>query len=239
MASTSVAARRDPSPRAADPRVTREDPSRRPKCTGTAGSDPEPSPDLLRLAREGEREALGRLLRSVQPLVYRWCLARTGDPVDAEDLSQDVLVKAVRGLNTYRGSARFTTWLFGIVRNTAISRHRRRRPHGARGEELPEELPASLDGRALETEAGPPLGPEAAVDRDRLLARVRASFRSLTPRQREVFQLVELEGWTAVEAAGRLEIAPATARVLLLRARRTIREDILRTDPELVEAYFE
>lgn len=83
------------------------------------------------------------------------------------------------------------------------------------------------------------MGPEAAVDRDRLLARVRASFRSLTPRQREVFQLVELEGWTAVEAAGQLEIAPATARVLLLRARRTIREDILRTDPELVEAYFE
>jgi len=197
----------------------------------------EPPAELLERAREGCPKALEALVRLVQPRVYGWCLARTGDRVEADDLCQQVLIQALRKLDTFRGEARFTSWLFRIVRNESVSRGRSR----ARREERVRELVPEGETAPLEDTAGPapPEDPGRAVDTERLLERVEACFLDLSPRQRQVFQLVELEGWSAADAARELGVAPATVRVLLLRARRAIREEILRTDAELVEAVLE
>jgi RNA polymerase sigma-70 factor, ECF subfamily len=197
----------------------------------------EPPPELLERAREGCPEALETLVRLIHPRVYGWCLARTGDRVDADDLCQQVLIQVLRKLDTFRGEARFTSWLFRIVRNEAVSRGRSR---ARREDRLRELIP---QGEAAPPEDGasraPPEDPAGAVDTERLLSRVEECFLALSPRQRQVFQLVELEGWSAADAARELGVAPATVRVLLLRARRAIREEILRTHAELVEAVLE
>lgn len=197
----------------------------------------EPPPQLLERARQGHPEALEALVRLVHPRVYGWCLGRTGDPAEADDLCQQVLIRALRKLDTFRGEARFTSWLFQIVRNEAMSRGRSRTRRERRTRPLDPEGGAEA-GQDAEG-AAPREDPAAAVDRERLLDRVEACFLALSPRQRQVFQLVELEGRSAAEVARELDVAPSTVRVLLLRARRAIREEILRTDAELVEAVLE
>lgn len=189
----------------------------------------EPPADLLRRARSGERGALRDLLEQIQPLVRRWALARTGDPADADDLVQQVLVTVVRRMGSFRGDARFTSWLYRVVANADVDRRRR-----ARSTEGTEEGKEMLP-RAIATVARP----GDTLDRDRLLARVGACFLALGGRQREVFELCELEGRDSVEVGELLGMAPSTVRVVLLRARRAVREEILRTDPELVEAFLE
>jgi RNA polymerase sigma-70 factor (ECF subfamily) len=73
------------------------------------------------------------------------------------------------------------------------------------------------------------------MENARAAALVRAFFAELQGRQREVFDLVDLQGYTPAEAAEMLEIEPPTARVHLLRARRAIRERILAAHPTLME----
>lgn len=187
----------------------------------------EPPRELVERAQQGDTDALDRLVRELAPLCYRWCLARTGDPADAEDLRQTVLTAVVRKLGDFRHDARLTSWLFRLVQNGAIDRERSRERRRDRVEKH-----GALDPvRSHEP-------PRDVVDRSRLLERVRESFMDLTTRQREVFELSELGGLNSSEVAETLGISESTVRVTLLRARRTIRREILRTDPELVEAFL-
>ncbi|MGD2067594.1 MAG: RNA polymerase sigma factor [Gemmatimonadota bacterium] len=188
----------------------------------------DPAPGTVERARAGDRAALEEVLTSVHPVVYRWALARTGDPSRADDLAQEALIRVIRRIGSFRGDARFTSWLYRIVANVATDQVRRERRRETREEAL----------EMLEKTASHPPDPERALDRARLLDRVRRSFLGLTERQREIFDLAELQGFEAAEVGEMLGVAPSTVRVTLLRARRTLREEILRTDPELVEAFF-
>ncbi len=73
------------------------------------------------------------------------------------------------------------------------------------------------------------------IDRNQLIEIVRSFFRELSERQREIFDLVDLQGYRPAEAAEMLGIDAATARTHLLRARRTIRGRIVDHYPELLE----
>src|SRR6185503_3204868 len=75
----------------------------------------------------------------------------------------------------------------------------------------------------------------ADVDSARIRLIVRSYFNELSPRQREVFELVELRGMDAGKVAEQLGIEPSTIRVLLLRARITIRARMLAQYPDLLE----
>lgn len=81
---------------------------------------------LVERARAGDEAAFARLVARCYDRVYRWALGRTGDPDEADDVTQDVLVRMHRHLGGYRGRAQFTTWLYQITRNAAIDRARRR-----------------------------------------------------------------------------------------------------------------
>ena len=85
----------------------------------------EPPRDLVRRAQEGDEAAFERLARSVYQQVFRWALVQTGDPDDADDVTQEVLVVLHRRLKTYSGEARFTSWLFRVTRNAALQHGRR------------------------------------------------------------------------------------------------------------------
>jgi RNA polymerase sigma factor (sigma-70 family) len=113
------------------------------------------------------------------------------------------------------------------VRNTAIeSRKRARYTHEV-----------ALDVDALE-------GVLTAATEDRLseiddaesVELIRSMFAGLPPRQRELIDLVDTQGFKTVEAAAMMEIEPETARVHLLRARRTLRERMLALHPERFES---
>lgn len=162
----------------------------------------------LRAARAGDRAALAELARAWWPSVRRWAFLELGDAVLAEDAAQEALLRVVRSLGTYREDLPVEPWLRAIVRNAA----RDVRAAGSRQQPPPvdEEQP----------------WPDRGLDLRRAADVAIAAFASLSPRQREVFDLCERRGHSPAEAAGILEIAPATARALLHQARRALRSAV-------------
>ncbi|MGE0439961.1 MAG: RNA polymerase sigma factor [Gemmatimonadales bacterium] len=174
---------------------------------------------LLDRARRGEAEAFAAIVTSCRPLIYRWSAVATGDLDEAEDLTQEVLVRLHRSLAGFRTDSRFTTWLYGITRNAVRDRLRSRR----RRLRLIESIPPG-DG------AEQPADRVAAAETGDL---VRRFLVELPARQREVFDLIDLQELSAGEVAELLDMEPSTVRVHLHRARRTLRSRLLSHDPEL------
>ena len=190
------------------------------------GMPTEIGPDLVDRARGGDPEALETLVARAYPVVRRWALVRTGDASEADDLTQDVLVQVIQRLDAYQGASRFTTWLYTVTRNAAADRFRRqKRRH--RIEDDPR-----TPSRVL---PDAPACPDEVAARDELSGVVRAFFRELPPRQREVFDLADLQGLTSPEIAERLGIEPVSVRAHLFKARRALRARILEAYPALAE----
>jgi RNA polymerase sigma-70 factor, ECF subfamily len=177
--------------------------------------------EWARRAQRGDQRALGQLLRAVRPRVFRWALIHTGSPDDAEDITQATLLRAQRALPDFGFAARFTTWLYSVTRSVAADARRTQR----RRAEL-------LSQRTMVAEGS---NAEPKLDERRLVALVREQLGPLPVRQREVFDLVDLQGRAPADVAELLGLDAATVRVHLLRARRTIRARIMERNAALVE----
>jgi RNA polymerase sigma-70 factor (ECF subfamily) len=179
---------------------------------------------LARRAQAGEPEAFRDLLRRCYDRIYRWALVRSGDPDDADEVTQEVLVRLHERLDRYAGRSRFTTWLYQVTHNSARgfvrSRSRRARAHQRAAREMEE--------RARDQAVPQPVGEIESL--------VRALLEELPLRQRTVFDLVDLQDHSAAEVSEMLNLEPATVRVHLLRARRALRQRILERHADLVEA---
>ncbi len=180
---------------------------------------------LIAAVVAGDRAAFTGLVREYHTLVFRWALVVTDDPDAADDLAQEVWIKAYRGLAGYRGEAKFTTWLYRIAYNTAVESGRKQQRQSA-----------ALDAwRQFNDQAEEVVPSQDDLDQRRLAAVVRSFLSDLPPRQRAVFALADLDGVTTAEIAERLEIEEATVRVTLRNARRAIRSRLLQEEPGLLE----
>ncbi|HTT67501.1 MAG TPA: RNA polymerase sigma factor [Gemmatimonadales bacterium] len=180
--------------------------------------------DLVPRAKRGEAGALEALLRDCRPTVFRWALVHTGEAADAEDVTQDVLVRLHGSLRRFSGRSRFTTWLYQVTRNEASNLRRSvgRRLH----------LAAAVI-REAEVDPVTPHDPTDQLHAARVAELAERLLHGLPRRQREVFHLADLEGCSLAEVAERLGMLPVTARVHLFHARRAIRAGILERWPEL------
>lgn len=184
------------------------------------------SPALLARARAGDDEALEALVEAAYPLVRRWALVHTGDPTDADDLTQDVLIRMIRKIDTFQGDAGFGTWLYTMTRNAARDRFRSR----GRRDRLVGDPVARTELRPT-----PPPMPDNLLHRNEIADVIQGFFEDLPARQREVFDLVELQGIPAAEVAELLGLEPVSVRANLFKARKRLRERIAARAPEIVE----
>lgn len=184
----------------------------------------DPAPELLRSAQAGDAAAQEELARWCYPRVARWALIRTGDSDEADDITQEVVVRLPQTLESFEGRSRFSTWLYRVTANTAgaDSRKRQRR--------------LTLLGRQP--------APEAADEEQRQIAAlhgadimrlVRSLLTTLPPQQRAVFDLADLQGYDATNIAEMMQLEPVTVRSHLMRARRAMRTQMLARVPELGE----
>jgi RNA polymerase sigma-70 factor (ECF subfamily) len=81
----------------------------------------------LQRVRKGDHQAYAILVEYYKDLVFTICKRITQNDEDAEECAQDTFVKAFRYLDSFKGEAKFSTWLFRIAYNTAISKQRRQR----------------------------------------------------------------------------------------------------------------
>ncbi len=77
--------------------------------------------------KKGDNICLGRLYERYYKKVYHKCLSFTGNPEDANDVAQDILMKAFAKINSFRGKSKFATWLFAITKNHCIAQSRERK----------------------------------------------------------------------------------------------------------------
>jgi len=181
---------------------------------------------IVGAARMGDEPALESLLRVLYPLVSRWIRYKTGSPEDAEDVTQEVMFRISKHIGRFDGRAKVTTWAYQITSNAVADHYRR-----SSGEGVPEP-----GGEAHEEPATPPMALESMDDRT-AAELVNTFFEALPGRQREVFDLADLQGFRSSEVAEMLGMNPATVRAHLFRARRVIRKKILELNPKLVEGY--
>lgn len=172
---------------------------------------------LLDRAKASDPGAIDALLTELRPLVYRWAWVRSGDADDAEDVTQHVLLRVHDRLATFEGRSSLTTWLYRVTANAAGELHRKR---GA-----VRRLKDRWRGLRATTTTPDPI---AAVEGQRTREWIRTMMRDLSPMQRVALDLVDLQGYQPVEAARMMAMNPSTVRVHLLRARRILRQRILR-----------
>jgi RNA polymerase sigma factor (sigma-70 family) len=151
--------------------------------------------DLVSLATQGNRAAFEALLRRHYDLMHRVAWRMTGSQTDAQDICQDVCCALVERIASFRGEAKFTTWLIGIVRNACHDHHRRY------------QTLTRLKGHltVLAGMATPPDGRD--LFRRSWLA---SELARLSPLLRETVVLVVGEGMTHAEAAAALGVSEST-----------------------------
>lgn len=182
--------------------------------------------ELVPRAQRGEAAALDALLGACRDTIYRWALVQTADAEDAEDVTQEVLIRVHGSLGRYEGRSRFTTWLYRVTRNEASNFGRRVQSRLRLADAATREAAADAANSA------DPLG---RIHAGKVAALAHDLLLRLPRRQREVFHLADIEGCTADEIAERLGMSPVTARVHLLHARRALRSQLLARLPELGE----
>lgn len=179
---------------------------------------------LAQRAAEGDESAFEALVTRFQERVYRLARRLTGSEGDAEDVLQETFLQAYRGLATFRGEARFSTWIFRIATNSALMLNRRhaRRPT----EPLEEYAPRfDADGRHALDEVALALAARAdeLLDRRRLAAHAREGLGRLPEIYRAAFVLRDLEEMPTAEVAAVLGIEAAAVRQRVHRARLLLR----------------
>lgn len=164
---------------------------------------------LVEDAQSGDLAAFERLYRDNERRVFALCLRLSSDPSLAEELTQEVFVRAWRKLGTFRGESAFSSWLYPLTVNVALSERR------SRLRRLMRVVPTE-DVSVLERPQRPP-APETGFDLERAMA-------ALPPGARAVFVLHDVEGRTHEEIAEMLGLATGTSKAQLHRARRLLRE---------------
>jgi len=87
-----------------------------------------PEAEAIEKARNGDVRGYESLYRMHRSRVYSLCLRFTGNTFDAEDLAQEVFLQVYRKISTFRGDAKFGSWLYRVVVNLVLMHFRRRRP---------------------------------------------------------------------------------------------------------------
>ncbi len=169
--------------------------------------------DTIRRAQKGEREAVRKLFGEHLATVQRFALRMCRDEDRARDVAQESLLTALKSLDSYRGEASFSTWLFTITRSHC-GRVRRR----ADRELVTEEENGSLD-RAM-SEAPPP---DAQAAHSEVSDVVEKALDALDPGDREVVLLRDVEGMSTKDAAQVMGLSVAALKSRLHRARTTLR----------------
>jgi RNA polymerase sigma-70 factor (ECF subfamily) len=172
--------------------------------------------DDVALAASGDRRAFERIYRQHVDRVFSVCMRMVGDRGLAEELTQDVFVRAWDKMGTFRGDAQFSTWLHrltvNVVLNDRQSEARRREKHDAGVVDM-DAIPHG-DVRALPV-------PGLSLDLERAIA-------TLPPGARKVFVLHDVEGYKHEEIAEMLGVTAGGCKAQLHRARMLLRKRLTR-----------
>jgi RNA polymerase sigma-70 factor (ECF subfamily) len=183
----------------------------------------DPSADLMLRVQVGDAEAFEQLVTLWQDRLVTLFLHHTGDHSTADDLAQEVFLRVYRARESYRQTAKFSTWIHTIANNVASDlrqRAYRRLEHG-----MPPTTSGSSSAIGLEQIAIAASGqrPAREVDRSELQTVVREAIASLNENQRMAVLLAKFEHCSYEEIAAAMGLSVPAVKSLLFRARDQLR----------------
>jgi RNA polymerase sigma-70 factor (ECF subfamily) len=185
----------------------------------------------IQAAQNGDLAAFNRLVMAYQGMAYNVAYRIVGDADAAADACQEAFLSAFKGIQKFRGGS-FKSWLLRIVTNACYDqlRYKGRRPANSLEEvaENPDYSPRLVNGRER---------PEEHALRQELSGVIQAGIKTLSPDQRTVLVLSDIQGFAYQEIADITGISLGTVKSRLSRARTKLR-DYLREYQELLPAQY-
>ena len=179
---------------------------------------PDPDLRLLELCRQGDAQAFETLFRKYQTYVYNVGLGMLSNSEDAADVTQETFLRLHRNLDSFRGDASFSTWLYRVAVNLCITELRRK--SRTRFQFL-DDLAHDEDA-ALHEEMGPSPDEVMSLEEDRRV--VRQVLRTLPPDYRAIMVLRHFQQLAYEEIAEVLGLSLSQVKTRLFRARKMFKD---------------
>jgi RNA polymerase sigma-70 factor, ECF subfamily len=171
---------------------------------------------IIREASNGNHAAFRTIVEQHQAFVYAVAFRFVNDSVDAEDLTQEIFIRLWKSLHTYRDDVKFTTWLYRIVANRCLdflkSSHGRNRKNKV----------DVTSGHFVQDHSTP----EKELQQNELMQVIQKAAGELTPKQKAVFILRDLEGLSSEEVSEALKMPVGNVKSNLFYARQKMSEKI-------------
>lgn len=178
---------------------------------------------LIGHAKKGDLTAFNRLVLDYQSQVYNLALRIMGDPLAADDATQEAFISAYKALKRFRGGS-FRSWLLRIVTNACYDelRRQKRRPALSLEDANPQEDPEQQDASGF-LESTDELPEESAIQSE-LARALESCLQDLPPEFKAVAVLVDVQGFDYREASQVLDVPLGTVKSRLARARIRLQE---------------
>ena len=186
---------------------------------------------LVEAAKEGDKKALEDLVLKIQDKIYGLALRMLYNPFDAEDAAQEILLKIITRLSTFRGESAFTTWMYRVAVNHLLTLRRRQPELEAVSFEEYEkslELDSPVDWQESRSSALQQIYVEEIM-----ISCLQGLLLCLDREHRLAYLLVEVFDVSSEQGAAILEITPTAFRKRLSRARERI-QDFLKRNCALI-----
>ena len=173
---------------------------------------------LLTRTRQGDPQAFNPLVQKYHPKIYTHILGRIKSVETAKDLTQETWLKAFRAMDTFRGDAAFSSWLYRIAENVCIDFCRKQKVSRNHVESL-----HTVDERNI-TDTHP--SPCQDLERQELRFYLRAAIQRLTQTRKQVFLLYYAQDLSIKQIAIRLKKSEGTIKTHLRNARLQLQESL-------------
>ena len=178
---------------------------------------------LLVRVRDQEPGAFQELVDLYKKQIYYLGLDLTGNHHDAEDLTQEVFIKAFQSIHKFRGDSRVSSWLHRIAVNAHIDTKRKKSLTMTKSYDGPDEDP----GRFAAPEHAADIHPHKNVERARMQEDIEQALQGLTARERMVFVLRHYQDLAIKEIAEAMEISEGTVKSFLFRAIKKLQKTLV------------
>jgi RNA polymerase sigma-70 factor (ECF subfamily) len=177
--------------------------------------------ELIARVLAGDEVSYGTLVTRYRDYVYTIAVRIVGSDEDAEDVAQEAFVRAYRALPRFRGDSKFSSWLYRIVTNRALTHLKRRR---RRADTVDIESGSHVEAVVIDDGRGEEASPELRVRDEEFRRAVRAAVLELPEQYRVVVTLFYLEERSYKEVVATLGIPMGTLKTHLHRARALLRD---------------
>ena len=172
--------------------------------------------DILRRFKNGDTSAFKEIVLAYQDSIYSLCTYMIGDPANAQDVAQDVFLKAYQNLKTFKPNASIYTWLYRITVNTCIDYKRKISFESLfRHQQHEEDI--------IENEPSGDPSPESLYGSKQTAVAVKEALGKLSQKLKAVIVMKEIEGLSYEEIAGALDLSIGTVKSRISRAREELK----------------